>query len=126
MENLEGSNFGINDSITANKPAVKSIEGDVFYSRHSNLLDTIRFYQVTKMITDTTIMVRELHQMNCYCNEINYCSPITNLFISGEIEVSLSNQFILNGDDLLGKRLNHTDINISNGISIRIWEYITH
>ena len=126
MGQLDSSNTSKSKSITPIIPAVQSLVGEVFFSRNSNLLDVIRFYQVTKMVSDTLIIVRELHQMNHYKDNIGYCSPISGRFISKEIEVELNNQHIFKSGDFYGTYLNHTVLTISKGVSVKVWDHITH
>lgn len=78
------------------------------------------------MVTDSVIVVRELHQMNCYQDNLSHCSPISGRFISEEIEVNLKSNHILKGEDLLGTYLNHSLLTISHGVSVKIWDYITY
>lgn len=126
MSKIDSSIEGISPTNTS-PIAVKSIVGDVFFSKNSNLLDTIRFYQVTRMVTDTVIVVRELHQLKCYRDSLNFSSPIIGRFIGEEIEANLRDKYIQDHDNtLLGLQLEYTDLCITHGVSIKIWDAIIH
>ncbi len=126
MGQLDNSSTSISHSRSPVHSNVESVIGEIFYSKNSNLLDTIRFFQVTRMITDSQVIVRELHQMNCYGDNLNYSSPIVSRFISEEIEVEICNERILKGDDVIGKHLKYTHLHICKDVSIKIWDHITH
>lgn len=106
--------------------AIDSIVGDVFYSRISSVLDTIRFYQVTRMITQNKAIVRELHQLNTYGEHCNFSSPIIGRFISEEIEVCFNQHEISKESTVLGSRLAHSILSITHDVSVKIWDSVQH
>lgn len=126
MEQLDNSSTSLSNSSTPIQSSVESVVGEIFYSKDSNLLDTIRFYQVTRMVTDTQVIIRELHQMNIYGDTLNYSCPIVNWFISEEKEVNLCNKTIFEAGNLMGKHLKFSYLKICEDVSIKVWDYITH
>lgn len=102
--------------------------GDVFFSKDSSILDEIRFYQATQILSAETIAVRELHQLNSYNQEkgYSYCCPIIGKFISEEKVVNINDEFLFEEKNSFASLLSHTELKITQDVKVKIWNMVTH
>lgn len=102
--------------------------GDVFFSRESNILDVIRFYEITQIISANKVAVRELHQLNEFNYEQDYgsCCPLIGKYISQEILVCIHDQFLFENERNFASLLTHTDLKITDTVTVKIWNTVTH